>query len=305
VGRSLAGRTRHGDKGGSMAETFRFVNEDTVFTLPWEVGIQEGLFQRAGFDVEIGEKNPGNTAPELFGRNKEVLFESGRVDAFNVCEWGAIKRTAVEGRTRQGRILGFRESITAMGIVTRKDSGIVRAEELAGVPVAVQEHTGSHYVAIKMMEGFVPRDEIKTVHVGGPLARLRALLSGEVQAATLMEPFLSYAEKDGYLVTMAYYNGLVVLPEGSDRGKFEQLQAIAQEAVDLINADIGKYAPLLLNDLPPEMRKNFTLDDLHIDRLRYVHARPYSERNYQRAAAWMAEWGLLDEGTHPEKLVAI
>src|SRR2546423_6983674 len=126
----------------TMAETFRFVNEDTVFTLPWEVAIQEGLFQRAGLEVEIADKNPGNTAPDLFGRNKEVLFESGGVDAFNVCEWGAIKRTAVEGRTRQGRILGFRESITAMGIVTRKDSGIVRAEELASVPVAGQDPTG-------------------------------------------------------------------------------------------------------------------------------------------------------------------
>src|SRR5881398_3205022 len=104
-----------------MVETFRFVNEDTVFTLPWEVAIQEGLFRRAGFEVAIAEKNPGNTAAELFGRNKEVLFESGRVDAFNVCEWGAIKRTAVEGRERPGVILGFRESITAMGIVTRKD----------------------------------------------------------------------------------------------------------------------------------------------------------------------------------------
>ena len=57
----------------------------------------------------------------MVGRNKEVLFESGRVDAFNVCEWGAIKRTAVEGRECPAAILGFRESITAMGIVTRKD----------------------------------------------------------------------------------------------------------------------------------------------------------------------------------------
>src|SRR4051794_8916068 len=135
-----------------MVDTFRFVNEDTVFTLPWEVAIEEGLFRRAGFEVEVAEKNPDNTAVELFGRNKEVLFESGRVDAFNVCEWGAIKRTAVEGRERPGVILGFRESITAMGIVTRKDSGIVRLEELAGVPVAVQQHTGSHYMAIRMME---------------------------------------------------------------------------------------------------------------------------------------------------------
>jgi len=289
-----------------MADVFRIVNEDTVFTLPWEVAIQEGLFKKAGFEVEVPQKNPGNTAQGLFERNKEVLYESGKVDAFNVCEWGAVKRTAADtGRARTGNILGFRESVTAMGIVARKDSGITRAEELANVPVAMQEHTGSHYMAIKMMEGFLPKEDIKTVHIGGPLARLQALLDGRVQAATLMEPFLSYAEKDGYLITLSYYNGLVVAPPDFDMQRFERLQAIAQEAVDLINADIRKYAPLLLNDLPPEMRKNFTLDDLHIDRLRYVHARPYSERNYQRAVAWMAEWGLIEEGAHPEKLVGV
>lgn len=288
-----------------MPETFRFVNEDTVFTLPWEVAIQEGLFRAAGFEVEIAGKNPANTAPELFGRNKEVLFETGQVDAFNVCEWGAIKRTAVEGRSRPGVILGFRESITAMGIVARRDSGILRPEDLAGVPVAVQEHTGSHYMAIRMMEGFVPKKEIQTVHVGGPLARLRALLDSRVQAASLMEPFLSYGEKDGHLITLAYYNGLVVAPEDYDREKFRKLQAIVQKAVDLINADIRKYAPVLLNDLPPDLRARMALDDLHIERLRYVYARPYTEREYERAAEWMAEWGLLEEGAHPEKLLGV
>jgi hypothetical protein len=73
--------------GGKVGETFRFVNEDTVFTLPWEVAIKEGLFARAGHQVEVPEKNPGNTALGLFERNKEVLFECGQVDAFNVCEW--------------------------------------------------------------------------------------------------------------------------------------------------------------------------------------------------------------------------
>ena len=42
--------------------TFRFVNEDTVFTLPWEVAIREGLFERAGYQVEVPDKNPANTA---------------------------------------------------------------------------------------------------------------------------------------------------------------------------------------------------------------------------------------------------
>ena len=288
-----------------MGETFRFVNEDTVFSLPWEVAIKEGLFAREGHQVEVPEKNPGNTALGLFERNKEVLFECGEVDAFNVCEWGAIKRSAVADRPRSEMILGYRESVTAMGIVARKDSGITRPEELANVPLAVQEHTGSHYMGIRMLEGFVPKDEIATVHVGGPEARLRALLEGRVQAAVLMEPFLSYAEKDANLISMAYYNGLVVVPEDYDHEKFDKLQAIVQQAVDLINADLRKYAPMLLQDLPPDLRANMALDDLHVERLRYVYARPYTQREYERSARWMEGWGLLEEGAHPEKLVGV
>ena len=287
-------------------KTFRFVNEDTVFTLPWEVAIREGLFARAGYTVEVADKNPGNTAPGLFDRNKEVLFETGQVDAFNVCEWGAIKRSAVAGRPRGERILGFRESVTAMGIVARQDAGILRPEDLANVPIAVQDHTGSHYMGIHMLEGFVVNDEIKTVHVGGPEARLRALLDGRVQAAVLMEPFLSYAEKHaGWLISLAYYNGLVVVPEDYDPARFAALQAIVQQAVDLINADPRKYAPLLLQDLPPDLQAGLTLDDLRVERLRYVHARPYGEREYRRAAAWMQSWGLLEEGLKPDALVAL
>ena len=288
-----------------MGEVFRFVNEDTVFTLPWEVAIKEGLFARAGHEVEVPEKNPGNTAFGLFDRNKEVLFETGQVDAFNVCEWGAIKRSAVTDRPRSEMILGYRESVTAMGIVARKDSGTTRPEELANVPLAVQEHTGSHYMGIRMMEGFVPKNEIMTIHIGGPEARLRALLDGRVEAAVLMEPFLSYAEKEGDLISLAYYNGLVVVPEDYDREKFETLQAIVQQAVDLINADPRKYAPMLMQDLPPDLRANMTLDELHVERLRYVYARPYTQREYERSARWMQEWGLLAEGAHPEKLLGV
>ena len=96
-----------------------------------------------------------------------------------------------------------------------------------------------------------------------------------------------------------------IAPDDHDPQKFERLQAIVQQAVDLINADVRNYAPLLLNDLPADLRANMTLDDLHVDRLRYVYARPYTQREYERSAAWMAEWGLLEEGAHPEKLAGV
>jgi hypothetical protein len=45
--------------------------------------------------------------------------------------------------------------------------------------------------------------------------------------------------------------------------------------------------------------------DFHIERLRYVYARPYTQREYERSAQWMEEWGLLEEGAHPEKLLGV
>jgi hypothetical protein len=60
--------------------------------------------------------------------------------------------------------------------------------------------------------------------VGGPLARLQALLDGRVKAATLTEPFRRYAEQDGQLITLSYYNGLVVAPPDFDRARFDRIQ---------------------------------------------------------------------------------
>jgi ABC-type nitrate/sulfonate/bicarbonate transport system substrate-binding protein len=107
------------------------------------------------------------------------------------------------------------------------------------------------------------------------------------------------------LISLAYYNGLVVVPEDYDEAQFAALQAIVQQAVDLINADIRNYAPLLLQDLPPDWRADMSLEDLHVERLRYVYARPYREPEYRRAAAWMQSWGLLEEGLRPDKLLAV
>jgi hypothetical protein len=39
-----------------------------------------------------------------------------------------------------------------------------------------------------MLEGFMPRKEIKVVHAGTVAERYETLMNGEVDAATLMEP---------------------------------------------------------------------------------------------------------------------
>ena len=221
---------------GSMAattNTFRIYSRVSVFRF---LGDSDpgGLVPCRGVRGRGARRAPRNTALELFSRNKGGFSSKAVRSTASTSASGARSSAAPSSCPEAKVILGFRESVTRDGIVARKDSGDPpRPEELAGVPVAVQQHTGSHYVAIPDDGGLRPQERDRDRAYRGPLARLRALLDGTVQAAALMEPFLSYTEKDGYLVTMAY-NGLVVAPEDYDEIQFNQ--KIVERAVDRLNA---------------------------------------------------------------------
>ena len=66
-----------------------------VFDLPIYVARDEGLFQRAGIDVRFqakySERRLSDTDP--FQRLKEALFEQGKADVYNLCEWAGIDRS--------------------------------------------------------------------------------------------------------------------------------------------------------------------------------------------------------------------
>ena len=56
---------------------------------------------------------------------------------------------------------------------------------LGNKPIAVNFHAGSHYVALRLLEGYLPNEKIKLVHYGSPAQRFEAMLSGEVAAAAV------------------------------------------------------------------------------------------------------------------------
>ena len=71
-------------------------------------------------------------------------------------------------------------------------------QQLANIPVGVPFYFGTHYVALHLLGGFLPRDMVKLCSAPSRLLfRLQALLAGEVQATTLTEPHLWLAEKLG------------------------------------------------------------------------------------------------------------
>ena len=64
-------------------------------------------------------------------------------------------------------------------------------------PIAVTPNNGSDFTTLKMIEGFLEPQHVKRTNAGSMLKRLEAVRDGKVAAASLMEPWISVAQKWG------------------------------------------------------------------------------------------------------------
>ena len=124
------------------------------------------------------------------------LFEQGKADMYNACEWGNYCR--VQDTGAGSRQLGRRAIIAYSALVVAPNSPVFTPQQLANKVIGVPFYFGTHYIALHMLEGFLPRDMIKLCRApNGSRYRLDALMRGEVDATTLTEPHVTLAEKKG------------------------------------------------------------------------------------------------------------
>lgn len=274
-----------------MSRKIRVTSEGTVWTLPWDVGVAKGFMEAEGIEAEVVTPDSQLAPAEVFERPIASDYEAGDLEGYNKCEWGVIKRAA-DGE-RDGWILGRRESVAAMAIVVRGDAPYHRLDDLADAPISIQDQTGSHYMTLKMLEGHVDKGRVQLRHDGGPAIRTRLLLNGEVEAATLMEPFISLAEGRGcrVLAESKYWGLLFVNSDDAEEARTAIFRAL-RRSVDEINADLEKHAALLLRDIPADLIGDFKPGNLNLNRLDYVYPEDYTEEEFERACNWMAGYGL-------------
>ena len=132
--------------------------------LPELVADAEGLFAKEGLEIvwedvdagvdrtpQIHVLSPQNLNPfHSHGR----LLEQGKADLYNACEWGNYCRVQ---DTRVGsRQVGRRGIVTYAAIAVRPNSPIYTPQQLANRSVGVPFYFGTHYLALHMLEGFVP-----------------------------------------------------------------------------------------------------------------------------------------------------
>ena len=234
--------------------------------------------------------------------NYQKAFGEGRADIYRACEGGQIRRTY---DNPDGPIVARRPAMVYQGIYTRSDSSFNAPITLAGQPVGVQFHQGSHYATLSMLEGFLPRDQINVVHAGTVEERYESLMNGEVEAATLMEPWVTLAETQGHkLLTGTFYQGTENASRNMDQRVFQALMRAVGRAVALINEDKRRYVHYMTDEIPEKYARQITPDDFYLPRLRYVEPAPYTQDEFERAYNWMVSWDLVGADTGYHDLVS-
>src|SRR5881227_3727086 len=180
---------------------------NAVHDLPVLVARDRGFFKDEGLDIDF-VTTPGMAQVttshnvkfnSVFDRPLDSVYNEGGIDQYRMCEWGIMKR-AVEANAqglRGRKIVALGASMSKFAIVVHPDSKIYEPEMLKNKEIAVTPSNGSDFTTLKMIEGFLEPEHVKRTNVGSMLKRLEAVRDGKVAAASLMEPWISVAQKWG------------------------------------------------------------------------------------------------------------
>jgi NitT/TauT family transport system substrate-binding protein len=288
----------------------KIVNEisGVIFSLPWLVARDEGLFAAEGLDIDFVKARSGE-APKRFESDHSIVpsigphvpFEAQEAGVYRACEWGQIRRSY--DSERGGRIVGKRSAVGVQAIFTAPGSPITHPQALKNKTIGVRFHRGSHYTALQLLEGYLEPNEIKLVHVDTPTG-YEAVRKGELDAITIMDPWITLAEKEGFQqIAEAHYLGAEIASAEVDDASWEAINRAQRKAIQLINADKKKYLHYLIDSLPAQYRGRITPDDFHLPRLRYVDPAPYSREEFDQTNNWLVKHGLVHPDSNFESLV--
>jgi NitT/TauT family transport system substrate-binding protein len=281
------------------------------------VAYDEGLFAKEGVQVEwadrdeAGIKTADTTLKDVKGADPfgshGTLLEQGKADMYNACEWGNYCRAG--GTSVGSRQVGRRAIVTYAAIVVRPDSPVYTPQQLAGRTVGVPFYAGTHYLALHLLEGFMPRDQINVCRApNGSRNRFDLMMKGEIEATTLTEPYITLAEKKGCrVICSAFFHGTEVASDRVDAETYAAFNRAVREAVRRINANKKAYLHYFIDYHKAKDPEIGTLkpEDIREGRIVLVDPAPIPADEMQRTYEWVRSWGMLEEAESPLQLVNI
>jgi NitT/TauT family transport system substrate-binding protein len=283
--------------------------------LPELVAYEEGLFAKEGVQIEWADRDEAGvkSVDTSVTNHKDAdpfashgtLLEQGKADMYNACEWGNYCR--VDATSVGSRQVGRRGIVTYAAIVVRPDSPVYTPQQLANRTVGVPFFAGTHYLALHMLEGFLPRDMIKVCRApSGSRNRFNLMMKGEIEATTLTEPYITLAEKKGCrVICSAFYHGTEVASDRVDAETYRAFNRAVREAVRRINANKSAYLRYFIDYHKAKDPEIGTLkpEDLRAGRIVVCDPAPIPDDELKRTYDWVKSWGMLEEAESPIQLV--
>ena len=283
---------------------------NAIHDLPLLVAHDEGFFRDEGLDVEI-LKTPGSgqhdsddraLKDDIFKRTMEALYDQGECDQFRMCEWGIMKR-AVEADCaglRRRKIVALGASMSSFAIAVAADSRIYEPEMLKDKEIAVTPNNGSHFTTLKLMEGFLALEHIKTTAAGSMPKRIEALKQGRVAAVSLMEPWISVAQKMGLRILIESHSTRSEAAGDDLDGKTLSAMFRAQaRAVKELEKDPTPYIHYFIAETGGLLKP----EEFQTWRLLHAAPQPYTRERFDDTYQWTVKWNMTVPGATYENIV--
>jgi NitT/TauT family transport system substrate-binding protein len=148
-------------------------------------------------------------------------------------------------------------SVAPGAIVVPPESPIRRPEDLAGVPIGVGYHSGSHFTTVQALESVLGPGELKLTFQGPPNERLDALLGRPVAAATTWGVPLYVAEAFGFrkVLDATFMIGFLVTGPEVTRADVDKYLAALRRAQMDIDLHPETYKHYHLRSVPEKYRE--------------------------------------------------
>lgn len=279
----------------------------TQDSLPLWVAEQNGYFTEAG--IENVEIVPFQSAMEL-----QTAFAAGAIDAMMTDIMVAANLQASGTEVVLPTImLGATTDQGRFAIVAAPGQKFDSMADLKGVPVGTASITITEYVLDKLMEeAGVSAADVKKEEVDKVPVRFQLLMSGKLKAASLPEPFVSLAEKQGAKVVpggddtkaknnisqsvLAVNRTFTETDEGA--ATVAALLKAWDKAVADINANPDSFRSTLVSKarLPQPLATSFTVST-------YPTASAPTATQVQSVLDWMKAKGYLKSAVTPDDLL--
>ncbi|HVC27730.1 MAG TPA: hypothetical protein VND40_06165 [Nitrososphaerales archaeon] len=284
------------------------------WTFPEMVADELGLFAEQGLEAKWRDITPSGLT------DKAVLYtellRGKKTDVYHAGEWVCILRViGSEGARMISKSMPSPGTLNAtFSLWVRGGSGYTSPADLKNKPIAIEMGTGSYYTTLQDLERFMPRDSAKLVAVGEPHKRFRALLNEEVEAASLLSPWVDFAKAASFveiLKTKRSNPTTIVVREDDDADKLRRFFIATNAAIDKMNEKPADFRELYfqkveraLSEMPSKVKKmgQGVRKTLQVPKWnRWV---AYEKRDFDETYGWMVERGLAPSGHNRDEVVA-